>query len=327
MYTYIHGPVLCIRRMIGCYITNTIIMPLLHILYALLACCGDMAEKAIELSFITWNIDHGSKKVEDTETQAGAKPEASYRGYSEIRSFFVNKFFTSFSQTSLPLACLQEVGNMRPLSGCELEKEINCTVVKGCHAGVAVPKCVGKWKVERADLPAMEIPTKYKIDAHDQFEYIKGRYCGDIVTLKDEKDGKVFREFILVSYHASNEGSSDRKREKLISFFKFMCDVADEYKKTIIVGGDFNLSVDKWKLDDEASLKGRVEVAKKYEMSNRRAGKDLIDTFVVIYPKDKASAMQISLDSHPVVVDFFLEGSREKKKSDVRVLLKKLMTF
>ena len=114
------------------------------------------------------------------------------------------------------------------------------------------------------------------------------RYYGAQVSIDD---GDVKHCFTLVSYHGHhNEEETEgqmvksKKIGKIKDFFNEMLHVAETHKMTVIIGGDFNLPLQKWKSEVEGIKEGRIEVANKYEVGELREGKEVIDTFAVVYP-------------------------------------------
>ena len=111
------------------------------------------------------------------------------------------------------------------------------------------------------------------------------RMCGQQVTLKKKKGKSEYTANItVVSYHAPYKISD--KLEKILEYFDEMCKFADTLNQTIIIGGDFNLSVLDWKDEVEDKFKDRVSVAL-YVGTPRRWNQDkLKDTFAVVQPSD-----------------------------------------
>ena len=114
------------------------------------------------------------------------------------------------------------------------------------------------------------------------------RYYGTQVSIDD---GDVKHRFTLVSYHGHHnkeetqgQMAESKKIGKIKEFFNEMLHVAETHKMTVIIGGDFNLPLQKWKSEVEGIKEGRIEVANKYEVGELREGKEVIDTFAVVYP-------------------------------------------
>ena len=77
------------------------------------------------------------------------------------------------------------------------------------------------------------------------------------------------------------------KNNKLELFINEMIKLANHYNLLVIVGGDFNYKVKKWKTKIEKEYRGQVVVAPLYAgVPNRRHAKNVIDTFIVVYPDD-----------------------------------------
>lgn len=152
----------------------------------------------------------------------------------------------------------------------ELEKEI--------YQAVYIPK---SGSVYVTDCDDSEIPC-------DVCDLSKLRCSGKRVTHKQTK-----KSFILVSFHGEynrTQGGAGRlkdteKYDKLKSFINEMIGLANHYKLVVIVGGNFNYEVVKWKTDIEDKYRHQVVVAPLYAgVPNRRHAKDVIDTFIAVYP-------------------------------------------
>ena len=66
-----------------------------------------------------------------------------------------------------------------------------------------------------------------------------------------------------------------------------MCDLADRLGQTIIIGGDFNLSILDWKEKVEKEFPERVSAALYIGTPRRWVRDKLIDTFAIVQPKSK----------------------------------------
>lgn len=129
------------------------------------------------------------------------------------------------------------------------------------------------------------------------------RYYGDQVSIDD---GDVKHRFTLVSYHGHHneektqgQMAESKKIGKIKEFFNEMLHVAETHKMTVIIGGDFNLPLQKWKSEVEGIKEGRIEVANKYEVGELREGKEVIDTFAVVYPPHDITHTRCELIGKP----------------------------
>ena len=129
------------------------------------------------------------------------------------------------------------------------------------------------------------------------------RYYGDQVSIDD---GDVKHRFTLVSYHGHhNEEKTtgqmveSKKIDEIKEFFREMLHVAETHKMTVIIGGDFNLSLQKWKSKVEDIGEGKIEVADEYKVGELREGKDVIDTFAVVYPPHDITHTRCELIGKP----------------------------
>ena len=145
------------------------------------------------------------------------------------------------------------------------------------------------------------------------------RYYGDQVSIDD---GDVKHRFTLVSYHGHhNEKETkgqmveSKKIDEIKEFFREMLHVAEIHKMTVIIGGDFNLPLQKWKSEVEGIKEGRIEVANKYEVGELRKGKEVIDTFAVVYPPDDITHTRCTLGQpKPLNQEEALQALEEEKE-------------
>ena len=215
----------------------------------------------LDIDIVTWNIEKG--------THSG-----STAGFTDMQRFLLSHHSNNHPEAFL---CLQEIKIGSPLRlttkhsysdqpGGKLAKE----------AGVAYPRLVANYDIKGKPLP-QDSSCRYN-------DVANCRFYGTIICIKDRSNGAT-HEFLLVSYHGKYNQMSEKNRRKEISdFFKDMCHIADMHRKSVIIGGDFNLKVDKWRDLVMNENNGRVEVAIKYEMGPRRKDKDLLDTFAVVHP-------------------------------------------
>ena len=157
------------------------------------------------------------------------------------------------------------------------------------------------------------------------------RYYGDQVSIDD---GDVKHRFTLVSYHGHHneektqgQMAESKKIGKIKEFFNEMLHVAETHEMTVIIGGDFNLPLQKWKSAVEDIVKGRIEVADEYEVGELRKGKEVIDTFAVVYPPDVIKHTRCKLGQpKPVNQDEALQAFDQKKEEKEKPLEEKKQT-
>ena len=82
-----------------------------------------------------------------------------------------------------------------------------------------------------------------------------------------------------------------------------MCRLAQVHECLVLVGGDFNLNMGDWKRDIERVFEDRVYVAETYQLTPHRRGKDLIDTFAVVYPPGRRK-VECTLNTPTAVYPF-----------------------
>ena len=120
------------------------------------------------------------------------------------------------------------------------------------------------------------------------------------------KEDDITHSFTLVSYHGHHSGMNDEnKMVKIKEFFSKMLEVAEIHKMTVVIGGDFNLAVEKWRDEVEKLCAGRIKVANAYKPGESRKlhGKSIIiDTFAVVYPPKGIPHTRCEMDT-PVPVD------------------------
>ena len=104
-------------------------------------------------------------------------------------------------------------------------------------------------------------------------------------------------QFLLISYHAHYKKSN--KKVLMKEFFTEMLQVAETHQMTVIIGGDFNYDVKEWKSEIEDMGGTRIKVADEYEVGKLREGKEVIDTFAVVYPPDGITYTRCELMGKP----------------------------
>ena len=198
-----------------------------------------------------------------------------------------NLFQQLFHQflNSEPLVCMQEVRINSVKNDHSINESFDTSFVKEkeTYQAVSIPK---SGSVYVTDCKESEIP----LEVCDLREL---RCSGKRVTHKQSK-----KSFILISYHGEykcskeedvhgspSAAAKDGKYDKLKSFISAMKDLAKHYNLVVIVGGNFNYKVIKWKTKIEKEFADQVVVAPLYAgVPNRRLSHNVIDTFIAVYP-------------------------------------------
>lgn len=207
-----------------------------------------------QINCVTWNIGKGGTKGRSTA------------GFAGVRRYLMSTFYST--QPSL-FTCLQEIESY-PSGVTNYFDQVGGKRLK--EAGIGCPFSTGGCKIEEQIPPPRGGRCCYN-------NVSNCRFYGKIICVND------IHKFMLVSYHGKYYRMNEENRKaEILQFFQEMCNVADIHKMAVTIGGDFNLAIDKWKEVVEQTYHGRVFVAVKYERGPRRRGKDLIDTFAVVYP-------------------------------------------
>ena len=119
---------------------------------------------------------------------------------------------------------------------------------------------------------------------------------------------------ILMSYHASKcKETTAKKISRMMQFFDKMCDLADKKKRTIIIGGYFNLSVLHWKPRVEEKYPGRVSIAL-YPTTPRRSDVlKFVDTFAIVQPINKECQTECHFRDTVAIYPFPVVDTSEKE--------------
>ena len=226
---------------------------------------GEPKVKPFSLQLITWNYGRGGN----------------IHGYSfaKIRDIIVPLMFRQVKGTAI--ICHQEVSlidkNAR-IKFLDHKPKIDyyeSCQEKGCpcksRQAISFPYKLGDYNIDCQDVS-------------DEFEVgvYKQRYYSKLITVSRGVD-KV--RFVLVSLHAPYKVK--KREKKLKEFLKDVCiTIADKENVPVIVGGDFNLDVTKWRNSIMAEFTGRVFVALPDDgVPDQPHSTKKIDTFLVVYPK------------------------------------------
>ena len=89
---------------------------------------------------------------------------------------------------------------------------------------------------------------------------------------------------IVVSFQNIHKWSVEERKRYICLFFNLMCRLAHAHQCPVLIGGDFNLHVGKWRKDVEQGFPNRVHVAGRYSPTPRQSQFNITDTFAVVYP-------------------------------------------
>ena len=185
-------------------------------------------------------------------------PKGSKGKIAKLQEVFSKLLFKRIS--SRALVCQQEV-TKKATNNTSKNENCNASFHEKMNTSIFCPKS--------------EYVFNNKIEGNDL------RYSGRHVTHQSTNI-----EFILITFHGWYSKLKDEiKKEKLVKFIDEMRELAKNKKLVVIVGGDFNIAVIKWKIEIEKKYAGKVVVAPLYAGApNRRHGRNVIDTFIAVYP-------------------------------------------
>ena len=148
------------------------------------------------------------------------------------------------------------------------------------EAGVSTPQSGGSGKalIELGDILHED---KLK-DLGVKDELTKRMYGRNVTMRRKVGESEYVGNITVISYHAQYK--TDDRKKKMIECFQIMCNLADKLKQTIVIGGDFNLSVHDWKEEVEMKCQGRVSVALYVPSPRRWVPDKLLDTFAIVQP-------------------------------------------
>ena len=185
---------------------------------------------------------------------------------------------------------------------------VAASVIKGgkLEAGVSTPRSA---KLEISDR-AEDILSEDRLKDLKVEEVFRSRMYGRIVTIKHKIGSTEYSsKIVALSFHARYKVSE--KSLEIMLFFDEMIKLANNMRKTIIIGGDFNIHVSQWKYDVETKYPGQVIVAR-YKASPRRRDR-LIDTFARVHPTSEADQTPCSFKKttalYPFPVDRHVGGN------------------
>lgn len=224
------------------------------------------------IDMLTWNL--GSTSLPD---------KSSTWGFAAIRDAVVPVVHRLLKKDCVCfLQELPSVNIVRDLGFQNVTAEVGS---RKKEAGVSTPQGGNRLNIQLGDL----LGKNELVEEFGVKKYVigDGRLCGRIITITCEiqRGSEYACEIALLSYHAPYIKLTLEERQKLmIKFFDEICELADTMKKTIIIGGDFNLAVINWKDNVEQSHSDRVSVA---QFTSPRRGDNYIDTFAIVQPADE----------------------------------------
>ena len=224
----------------------------------------ELIEKKVQV--LTWNI-------------AGSKSEA---GFADIRDTIAPTLKGLLNAECVTFFQEMSSGVRRVLDWGF--KDVFAEVGGGKkEAGISTPQGGRELSIEADDILGKEKLKNLGVEREIiDDERLYGRTI--TITCKDGRHGTEYScQIAVLSYHAPYK--TEDKQTKMVNFFGEMCKLANKLKKTIIIGGDFNLPVLDWKDETEKRYKERVSVAL-YVASPRRWD-NCIDTFAIVQPTNE----------------------------------------
>ena len=218
-----------------------------------------LTKESIIIDIVTWNTNHGS--------------DGNTRGFASVRNHIIEHFRSEYPNY---FYCIQEAASTAPFKNYSFQWQKN-SIKEAAIANDAtiIKKCI-KPPEDHADCT---------------FNKDKRRYYGVQFFIGDQY------QFLLISYHAPSKETD--KIDVMKKFFIKMLDVAETHQMTVIIGGDFNYDVKEWKSEIEDMGGTRIKVADEYEVGKLREGKEVIDTFAVVYPPDGVTYTRCELMGKP----------------------------
>lgn len=286
-----------------------------------------MASPPIELNLVTWNVNGQST-----------------RG-SQARRDFVISHVLRLERKLLDIAFFQEVTNRKHAetkwgitggyySIHEERKGIYQAIWS--HGEHTIREVINMEKEAHRLIPdrATDAPT-----ALEDADRAAG-FSEDLI-IPDDKDRRLMRSDIPPRVHALKLLIRRKPRMEIIAvtfhsiyrytyrnhyillFFNLMCRLADKHQCPVLIGGDFNLDVEKWKNYVEGKFKDRVNISDYYKPTPRRIWKERIDTFAIVHPYPASihvhTCMYIAIfEGPPVATDPF---PPEDNQYELRCLL------
>lgn len=156
-----------------------------------------------------------------------------------------------------------------------------------------------------ADQASSLVPAGEKSEKDAFAEADKGKGFADYLYIEDGNEREMMRlelppravtrklrvtqgeneaTIIVVSFYNVHKRSIEDRKRYICLFFNLMCRLAHAHQCLVLVGGDFNIHVGKWREDVEQGFPNRVHVAGRYSPTPRHSQFNITDTFAVVYP-------------------------------------------
>ena len=252
---------------------------------------GPSCEKDFDM--LTWNVSGSKSEKHFSEIRKSLIPT--------VKKALKREPVTFFQELTSGVTIAQRDWGFRnvvaPIGGGKKEAAIStpekdATFTLGDFIGEEKLKCIiGKKRLEELKIIEDSGPRVYGQELRLSHRIGHSKYVCDIIVL---------------SYHAPYK--TDNKVSKMVCFFEEMCKVADEEKKTLIIGGDFNLKVLEWKdeVEGHSNLHGRVSVALYVASPNR--WNECIDTFAIVHPKNVSDRTECRFKKTTAIYPFPMVG-------------------
>ena len=215
------------------------------------------------INIVTWNTNHGSG-------------DGGTDGFASVRNHVIDHFRNKNPDY---FYCIQESAAKKPF------ESLYYSVQPGGKSTKEAAIADDVKKITRTEPPAKD-RTKCTYNDTANCRYYGVQYVTDTQ-----------HQFLLISYHAHYKKSN--KKALMKEFFTEMLQVAETHQMTVIIGGDFNYDVKEWKSEIEDMDGTRIKVADEYEVGKLREGKEVIDTFAVVYPPDDVTYTRCELMDKP----------------------------
>lgn len=219
----------------------------------------------VSIDMITWNLSH-----------SGQKKNPNLNRFTFIRNAVVEVVRPLLKKDTVSFLQDFTVGVVTKTS---MFKEVVSDSEKrngDIKTAVSTPRSEQKGlEIQPGDMLGKDKLGEYGVDE----KLLKNeRICGRTVTIVRKRASSEYAcEIALLSYREMKW-----KQVEIGHFFTEMCNLADNMKMTIIIGGTFRLPVIEWKDKVE---KERVRVVS--SIDSPRLGEKYVDTFAIVQPTDK----------------------------------------
>lgn len=222
----------------------------------------------VSLDMLTWNI-------------AGSKSEGHFAAIRDTLMPIVRRQLPDYC-----VSFLQEISTgAQSVKGWGFDDLVLSSEGGKKEAGMSIPQRQIKPTLIELGTILRELQLR-DLGVKDKFTQ---RMCGRNVTIKYKTldENEFIAKVTMISYHALYRRlDKEQRKAMMLDYFETMCNLADEFQQTIIIGGDFNLPVLDWKDKVETKFSHRVFVAL-YVGTPRHWDCDrVIDTFALVQPRN-----------------------------------------